>query len=529
MTACSQMADQQHTTDFLALFGTDNMMLQEVTDMEQNVLIPGKCEDFDKDIERNEFAYQQLKGSKNDISDGEAMSRNHLDSSPGTSRKFSQVSSAEDDSSKYGTKWTDDLRCYPIVPPFTGEPGLKCLQKLGVAPSPLSFFQLFITDDVVKTIMEETNRYAYTVCKEKQSNNNQKARNIIAQWTPTSEFEIKCFLAICLHMGLVHLRRIDDYWSDSSSLKTVYARSLMKRDRFKAILAFLHLNDNDALIAAGEEGHDTLHKIRPVYDHLRCVFKSLYVPEQDISIREIICPWKGRGEMNACRMDAPSECGMQIHEMCENSSGYIYDFEVQAGERGESTSSAAVCYRLLTPLKNKGYIVFMGSYYCCPALAEKLASEDIMVVGICCKDRLGMPEDLQQSVLQTGEQMYRRKGQMLALKWHQDNDVYMLTTMHRPVMVHVKSGTQDGIQPAALVSFTKNMAGVDRNSEVFGFMPAYCHTLKWWKKLFFYLLALTVMQAHTLHSKYLKTKSQKPWLVDRFWKHLLEEMEVAYK
>ncbi|XP_025109312.1 uncharacterized protein LOC112573297 isoform X2 [Pomacea canaliculata] len=160
MTACSQMADQQHTTDFLALFGTDNMMLQEVTDMEQNVLIPGKCEDFDKDIERNEFAYQQLKGSKNDISDGEAMSRNHLDSSPGTSRKFSQVSSAEDDSSKYGTKWTDDLRCYPIVPPFTGEPGLKCLQKLGVAPSPLSFFQLFITDDVVKTIMEETNRYA---------------------------------------------------------------------------------------------------------------------------------------------------------------------------------------------------------------------------------------------------------------------------------------------------------------------------------------------------------------------------------
>ncbi|XP_025109310.1 piggyBac transposable element-derived protein 4-like isoform X1 [Pomacea canaliculata] len=330
-------------------------------------------------------------------------------------------------------------------------------------------------------------------------------------------------------MGLVHLRRIDDYWSDSSSLKTVYARSLMKRDRFKAILAFLHLNDNDALIAAGEEGHDTLHKIRPVYDHLRCVFKSLYVPEQDISIREIICPWKGRGEMNACRMDAPSECGMQIHEMCENSSGYIYDFEVQAGERGESTSSAAVCYRLLTPLKNKGYTVFMGSYYCCPALAEKLASEDIMVVGICCKDRLGMPEDLQQSVLQTGEQMYRRKGQMLALKWHQDNDVYMLTTMHRPVMVHVKSGTQDGIQPAALVSFTKNMAGVDRNSEVFGFMPAYCHTLKWWKKLFFYLLALTVMQAHTLHSKYLKTKSQKPWLVDRFWKHLLEEMEVAYK
>ena len=56
--------------------------------------------------------------------------------------------------------------------------------------------------------------------------------------------EFQAFTAIHIAMGLLCLPQIKDYWSTSEVLATPWFSSIMGRDRFLAILRYLHLADS---------------------------------------------------------------------------------------------------------------------------------------------------------------------------------------------------------------------------------------------------------------------------------------------
>ncbi|BFZ08488.1 hypothetical protein BsWGS_11527 [Bradybaena similaris] len=157
----------------------------------------------------------------------------------------------------------------------------------------------------------------------------------------------------------------------------------MSRDRFKSILSFFHLNDNTTAIPRGENWHDPLHKVRPLVDHLTSGFRSLYTPEQNICIDEAMCPWRGRAPVGTrvYMKDKPVKWGIKLYELCESSSGYVWNFEIMCKMPGLSNKPFDVCHRLLQPLKNKGHVLYVDNYYCCPELAHSLTVENTSVVG----------------------------------------------------------------------------------------------------------------------------------------------------
>ena len=62
----------------------------------------------------------------------------------------------------------------------------------------------------------------------------------------------------------------------------------MPRDRFLAILQFLHLEDNREQKKKGEDGYDPLFKVHSVVDHLSAVFPRYYQPAQQLSVDEMM-------------------------------------------------------------------------------------------------------------------------------------------------------------------------------------------------------------------------------------------------
>ena len=82
---------------------------------------------------------------------------------------------------------------------------------------------------------------------------------------------------MCSH-SLVHKPEIADYWTTSPILGSIFASNIMPRDKFSMILAVLHVSDNDQYVPRGMPGHDSLAKIRPVYEHMRDRYKALYTP-----------------------------------------------------------------------------------------------------------------------------------------------------------------------------------------------------------------------------------------------------------
>lgn len=65
--------------------------------------------------------------------------------------------------------------------------------------------------------------------------------------------------------------------------------------------------------------------------------------------------------------------------------------------------------RLEEPLLNKGFYIFIDNYYTCPALCERLVSEVTMFTSKVLPNRQGMPKDLKERKLKTGEKAFRRK------------------------------------------------------------------------------------------------------------------------
>ena len=173
----------------------------------------------------------------------------------------------EFDNQEFLTNWCQDLTDFPIVPPDMSTPGLR--QDMGQHDAEFDFFRLFMTDTLLENLVAETNRYARETCAAKQlANPDLSHRSLFSTWKVVTIEEMCKFLSIIFHMPLVDKPSISDYWVRKGPMEATFAKKLMVRDRFKQIMSFFHLNNNATWIPRGEDGHDPLHKVRPLYDHM---------------------------------------------------------------------------------------------------------------------------------------------------------------------------------------------------------------------------------------------------------------------
>ncbi|RUS71513.1 hypothetical protein EGW08_020726 [Elysia chlorotica] len=71
-----------------------------------------------------------------------------------------------------------------------------------------------------------------------------------------------------------------------------------------------------------------------------------------------------------------------------------------------------------------------------------------------------------------------------------------------------------------VVDYPANMAGVDLSDQLIAYNPMHRRTIKWWKKLAFHMLSLTLVQAHILHNKFLLASEKRPWQLCDFAKNI---------
>ena len=82
-------------------------------------------------------------------------------------------------------------------------------------------------------------------------------------------------------MGIVRLPRHDSFWSIKSLFHGLWAREIIGRDRFKALLAMLHVADRSQ-----EEKGDKMRKITPFINHFRNMCRELFQPQGNLAIEK---------------------------------------------------------------------------------------------------------------------------------------------------------------------------------------------------------------------------------------------------
>lgn len=149
------------------------------------------------------------------------------------------------------------------------------------AKSPINFFSLFFSDELIKTIVTETNRYDDHIMIEGITNETISKESRLNKWTDVTPDEIKTFFGTILWIGLDRKPSMYRYWS-SSQLYASPIRKCMSRNRFQAILAMIHLTNNQT----ADKTTNKLYKLGTVLDYLNDQFQKFYTPGETICIDE---------------------------------------------------------------------------------------------------------------------------------------------------------------------------------------------------------------------------------------------------
>ena len=145
----------------------------------------------------------------------------------------------------------------------------------------------------------------------------------------------------------------------------------------------------------------------------------------------------------------PYKWGIKLYELCESSSGYVHTIEVHGGANNVSYASDQVVLRLMAPLVNRGHALYTDNYYSSPTLFDKLVNLDTKAVGTVRTNRREMPLDFKTLKLARGEIAYRRRQNVMAIKWQDKREVNVLTTQHLSETVEVTTRTGVKVKPVA--------------------------------------------------------------------------------
>uniref|UniRef100_A0A1B6J0Q3 PiggyBac transposable element-derived protein domain-containing protein n=1 Tax=Homalodisca liturata TaxID=320908 RepID=A0A1B6J0Q3_9HEMI len=197
-------------------------------------------------------------------------------------------------------------------------------------PKPIDTFSHFITDEMWKSMVDETNLYAqqYKDSTEKGAN----ARPL--DWIDTTIDEMKKFVGIMIVMGLVPLPTVDKYWAKGNIYGVRIVKDTMTRDRFLSLKKFWHFSDNKS----NPDTTDRLSKIRNLVDDLNKKFASSLTPGLDLVIDETIIPCCNRLFFHQNIPNKSNKYGIKLYKMC-TTEGYTSKVLLYAGKPDVNTAA----------------------------------------------------------------------------------------------------------------------------------------------------------------------------------------------
>lgn len=361
--------------------------------------------------------------------------------------------------------------------------------------SPLEYLKLFFTMEIFQMIVDQTNLYY------QQSQATKKSK---LPWTDVSMEEIMTFLGIVIAMGISNLPEIYDYWSTEPLMCMPWYSTIFSRNRFSQINRYLHLVDNTTRPQQGTTGNK-LFKLGKLPENLIAKFKRLYIPSQNLSVDEQMIGTKSRISFIQYMPKKPKKFGIKLWVLCESLSGYCLQFQIYTGKCETGATEHGLAYRvvfdLLEDYLDKGYHLYLDNFYTSLRLISDLAGRGTFACGTIRRDRGEFPGKFQTEAIDRGSSTYLKNGNIVAVHWKDKRDVYAISSIHGNGSQHIlRRGETAGIdKPDIILEYNKYMNGVDKCDQYLNYYSVGRKSKKWWKKLFYRLLELCIVNAMVLH------------------------------
>ncbi|KAG6438653.1 piggyBac transposable element-derived protein 4 [Manduca sexta] len=394
---------------------------------------------------------------------------------------------------------------------FRGEEEIFRPARTGAVESYTSAYDAFRSywdDSILRIIADETNRYATEI----------DSIRFQDRWYPTNADEMLCLFAFWQALGIIRMPTIVSCFTKNPLLKTTVFRHIFSRDRYDLLSLALRFVDEkadvetvDPTISDLGASSDRIYHLRPIVDHLNAKFQANYIPSQNICIDESLTLWKGKLDIKQYIRLKASKFGIKTFELCESATGYLFSFIVYTGKQTSveinqapnELSSFAIVKRLMGPLLNKGYKLFMDNWYNSPLLARFLKRNGTDCVGTLRPTRKDVPYLIANAPLMRGQLVARHAGDVCVLAWEDKKRVTMISTCHGSATglprIHTNSKRPIAFKPQVVLDYNRSMGGVDLKDQM---LEPYLIERKrgklWFIKMFKRLLNISILNARIL-------------------------------
>ena len=371
----------------------------------------------------------------------------------------------------------------------------------------LEFLQLFLHNDVLDTIVENTNKYAaWKIAREDLSE--------LRVWPkPLDLPELKAFLAINIVMGLNPVPSYKNMWDESPFLGNAGVKSIMSKTRYEQICRFIHVGDRESELPRANPDHDPLAKVRPLISELDRLFPKYFRPTENQTIDEGMVKFKGRCAYVQYMKDKPIKRGLKVFLRNNSDSGYLQQFEIYLGKRGTERKSIHGIYfdiinRLTFRLRGRNHRIWFDNLYTSVPVLLHLQKHGLWGCGTVRSNRKYLPDESRCSRDKEPRGWTKvwqdRSNPFLTVSvWRDTKTVRFLSMLSqpqlRPVCMRRVGGTHIRLtQPHAADQYNQNMAGTDKFDQKRQVYPVGRPAKKMWKYLFWFFVNSSIVNAWIL-------------------------------
>ena len=228
------------------------------------------------------------------------------------------------------------------------------------------------------------------------------------------------------------------------------------------------------------------------------------------------------------------------------STGYILGFDIYTAHDEtsvskfskpldpETTKTTQIVMGLLEKFKllDKGHNLYMDNYYSSPELFEELYYRQTYACGTTHSIRKGMPSMISKMDVKPLQSLFVQNGPLLCLKWKgaktktKKKPVTILSTIHDAMEILTKKKDSHGNRlpkPESIMQYTLHMSGVDLSDQYMAFHMSLRKSMKWWRKVFFHILNMILLNAYILNNKYGKQKLSHDEYMEYIAEYLLDK------
>ena len=202
--------------------------------------------------------------------------------------------------------------------------------------------------------------------------------------------------------------------------------------------------------------------------------------------------------------------------LAESNSGYCYNLEIYAHQRADDDVDRKVgdvtyttVMRLTRPCFGRGHHLYLDNYYTSPQVLGDLLLNHVGACGTLRASRKGVPSLIRYAKLRPGQALVsKRRHGIQYLCWWDKRQVNLASTIHNANTFQRRQRTRNPEhkrvveKPVTIELYTGFMGGVDRADQILWTLLPFHKTVKWWIKVFFYLLEVSMVNARIIYQAF---------------------------